>query len=107
MPPDPVELSLIYNLLQICPGFATHQKKLRVRKFGALLLKKFVDTFRQIMQLMKKVSNRVEKTRNCPNACRYQKVSSGALLNQQFSHGTGVETWTKITDAKKGVTEKV
>ena len=61
------------------------------------------------MQLMRKVSNRVEKARNCPNACTYQRVPSGAFWGEghQSSHGTGDGAWTKITNAKGGVTEKV
>ena len=107
MPPDPLKSSLIYILLQICPDFATHRKKLRVRKLGAPLLKKFLSL--QMMELIREVSNRVEKARNCPNACRYQRAPSGAFWGggQQFSHGTGGGAWTKITNAKWGVTEKV
>ena len=61
------------------------------------------------MQLTKKVSKRVEKGRNCPNACRYHKVPSGDFggKGQRSSHGTGGGEWTKITNAKGGVTEKV
>ena len=106
-----MESSLKFILLQICSDFATHRKKLRVQKFGAALLRKFLDTSRQIMQLMKKVSNRVEKVRNCPNACKYQRVPSELFWpeEQQSSQGTGgrAGAWTKITNAKGGVTEKV
>ena len=38
MYPDPLESSLIFILLQICFDFATHRKKLHVRKFGMPLL---------------------------------------------------------------------
>ena len=59
------------------------------------------------MQLMKKVSYRVEKAPNCPSTCRYQRAPSGAFLGegQQSSHGAGGGAWIKITNAKKGVTE--
>ena len=58
---------------------------------------------------IRKVSNRVEKARNCPNACRYQRVPFEAFWGegQQSSPGTGGGAWTKITNAKRGVIEKV
>ena len=56
--------------------------KQRVQKFGAPLVRKFLDTSRQIIQLMRKVSNRVEKARNYPNACKYQRVPSGAFWGE-------------------------
>ena len=61
------------------------------------------------MQLMRKVSNRVEKARNCPDACRYQRAPSGAFggEGQQSSLGTGGGAWAKITNAKWGVAERV
>ena len=62
------------------------------------------------MQLMRKVSNRVEKARNCFNVCRYQRAPSGVFLGgeeQQSSHGIGGGAWAKITNAKGGVIEKV
>ena len=46
----------------------------------------------EIIQLIKKVRNRIEKARNCPSACRYQRVPSGAFLwreGQQSPLGTG------------------
>ena len=62
------------------------------------------------MQLMRKVSNRVEKARNLP---KYVCISKGPIWSfflgggQQSSHGTGGGAWVKITNAKGGVTEKV
>ena len=68
-----------------------------------------MNTSHQLIQLMRKVRNRVEKARNCPNACSYQRVPSAAFLGeeQQSSYGTGGGAWTKITNAKGGLTEKV
>ena len=110
MPPDPLELSLTFILLQICSHFATHRKKLGVRKFWATLLRKFLDTSFEIIQLVRKVSNRVKKAQSCQNACRYQRVPFGAFFGggegQQSSHGIGGGAWTKITNTKGGVTEK-
>ena len=54
---------------------------------------------------MRKVCNRVEKARNFLNACRYQSFFEGE--GQQSSHGTGGGAWTKITNAKGGLTEQV
>ena len=111
MPPDHPRLgsSLIFIPLQICSDFATHRKKLRVQKFGASSLRKFLDTSLEIIQLMKKVGDGVEKARNCPNACRYQRAPPEAFWveGQQSSHGTGGGTWTKITNARRVVTEKI
>ena len=53
------------------------------------------------MQLMRKVSNQVEKAPNCLNL----ELFGGEGL--QSSHGAGGGAWMKITDAKEGVTEKV
>ena len=46
--------------------------------------------------------------RNCPNACRYQRASSGDFWGegQQPSHGTGGGAWAKITNAKGDVLKK-
>ena len=63
MPQDPLQSSLIFIPLQICSHFATHRKKLRVRKFGALLPRKFLDMSLEIIQLMRKISNRESKNR--------------------------------------------
>ena len=108
-PLTPLE-QLIFILLQICSDFATHRKKLCAQKLWAPFLRKLLYTSHEILQLMRKVSNRVEKARNCPNACKYQRVPSGAFGRgdgQQSSHGTGGGAWTKITNAKGGLTEKV
>ena len=61
------------------------------------------------MQLIRKVRNRVEKAQNCPSVFRYQRAPSGAFWGegQQSSHGTGGGASAKITNAKRGVTEKV
>ena len=58
---------------------------------------------------MRKVSNRVEKAQNCPNASRYQRVPSGAYWGkgEQSSHCTDSGALAKITNAKGGATEKV
>ena len=58
------------------------------------------------MQLMKKVSNRVEKPPNCSNI-KEQHLELFWGKGQQSSHGAGGGAWTKITNAKGGVTEKV
>ena len=75
---------LSHHLFLFCFQFAlilppTEKKKTRVRKFWAPILRKFLDTSLEIMQLMRKVSrpNRIEKARNCPNACRYQRAPPG------------------------------
>ena len=60
-----------------------------------------MDTFLEIMQLMRKVSNGVE---NVPN-CFYLDFFLGE--GQQSSHGGSDGAWIKITNAKEGVTEKV
>ena len=39
-----------------------------------------MDTSHKIIQLMRKVRNRVKKARNCPNACRYHRVPPGVFL---------------------------
>ena len=77
---------------------------MRVRKFEAPILRKFVNTSLEIMQLMRKVGNRVEKARNCPNVCRYQRAHLELFWGegQQSSHGTGGGAWAKITNAKGG-----
>ena len=58
---------------------------------------------------MRKVSNRVEKAQNCPNASRYQRAPSGAYWGEgeQSSHGIGSGALAKIINAKGGATEKV
>ena len=110
MPPDPLESSLIFILLQICSDVAAHRKKPCARKFWAPLLRKFLDTFHEIIQLMRKVRDRVEKARNCGMLVDI-KGSHLELFwggkGQQSSHGTGGGARAKITNAKGGVTEKV
>ena len=58
------------------------------------------------MQLMRKVSNRVEKPPNRSNI-KEQHLELFWGEGQQSSHGAGGAAWTKITNAKGGVTEKV
>ena len=53
------------------------------------------------MQLMRKVSNQVEKAPNCLNL----ELFGGE--GQQSFHGACGGAWTKITNAKEGVTKKV
>ena len=50
------------------------------------------------MQLLRKVSYRVEKAQNWPHARRYQRAPSGAFSGegQQSSHGTVVGRGQKV-----------
>ena len=82
---------------------------MRVRKFGAPMLRKFLDTSLETMQLTRKISYRVQKTRNYPMLVDIKEPHLELFEEEgrQSSHGTGGGAWAKITNAKGVVTEKV
>ena len=61
MPPDPLESSLTFILLQMCSDFATPWKTLQARKFRVPLLRKFLGTSLETMQLMSRKSAKLPK----------------------------------------------